>query len=181
MSQELPHIPEEEHSFEQLYLLAFASPPEIFQHVRTEAIRQDRARLQTILADWTQARPKVAQTLQSEAGLPETIIVRPIPPEHTNRVSEIAADPLFQKAFRGVTFGVVEIDKMVAAQRTVNLGYVERLYASYPEHPTMTDLVEICLSRAREMDPIQHLEVAPNVHAFSSRNSDVRLLGSFTK
>src|SRR5205823_4529744 len=97
------------------------------------------------------------------------------------RLTEIAADPLFQKAFPGASFGVVEIDKMVAGQRTVNLGYVERLSLTYPKQLSMADLIEICLSQARQMDAIQHLEVAPNVHAFSSRNSDVRLLGSFTK
>lgn len=31
------------------------------------------------------------------------------------------------------------------------------------------------------MEPIQHLEVAPNTHVFSSPNSDVRFLGAFVK
>lgn len=36
-------------------------------------------------------------------------------------------------------------------------------------------------SSSREMDPIQHLEVAPSTHIFSSPNSDVRFLGAFAK
>jgi len=31
------------------------------------------------------------------------------------------------------------------------------------------------------MEPIQHLEVGPNTHVFSSPNSDLRFLGSFVK
>ncbi len=31
------------------------------------------------------------------------------------------------------------------------------------------------------MDPIQHLEIGPNTHVFSSPNSDIRFLGAFVK
>src|SRR5438093_6269421 len=46
---------------------------------------------------------------------------------------------------------------------------------------SMTDLIEACLSPKRTMDPIQHLEIAPNTHVFSSPNSDIRFLGAFVK
>jgi hypothetical protein len=75
----------------------------------------------------------------------------------------------------------VEIDKLVAPQRTVNLEYVERLIERYPATPTMKDLFDVCISLKRDMDPIQHLEVAPNTHVFSSPNSDIRFLGAFVK
>jgi len=61
----------------------------------------------------------------------------------------------------------------------VNLDYVDRLLGSYPASPTVGDLIDICVSPRRQMDPIQHLEVAPNTHVFSSPNSDIRFLGAF--
>lgn len=80
-----------------------------------------------------------------------------------------------------IQFAIVEIDKLVAAQRTVHFDYAERLRGALPPAPTMEDLLRTCVSPHREMDPIQHLEVAPNVHVFSSPNSDIRFLGSFVK
>src|SRR2546422_1783424 len=57
----------------------------------------------------------------------------------------------------------------------------DRLLERYPKQPSMDDLIQICLSPKRAMDPIQHLEVAPNTHVFSSPNSDIRFLGAFVK
>jgi len=183
MAQEEAAISQQAHYFEQRYLYAFASQAEVYQHVRTQAIREEKTadRINAILAAWSAVRPRVMQVVQAEAGLADTIRVGPIPEGHKARLDQIAADPLFQKTFAGATFGVVEIDKVVAAQRTVNLGYVGRLLEKLPEHPPMADLIELCLSSNRVMDPIQHLEVGPSVHAFSSPNSDVRFLGSFFK
>jgi len=58
---------------------------------------------------------------------------------------------------------------------------VERLKNSFPKRPDLGQLIEICISPTRAMDPIQHLEVAPNTHVFSSPNSDIRFLGAFIK
>jgi hypothetical protein len=98
-------------------------------------------------------------------------------------VRRYAADTLFRRSFVGlpISFGIVEIDKLVAAQRTVNLDYVARLRKQFPEKPSLAELLEICVAPTRPMDSVQHLEVAPNVHVFSSPNLDIRFLGSFLK
>lgn len=69
----------------------------------------------------------------------------------------------------------------MAAQRWVNEEYADKLVRSYPRNPTFDDLLAICISPSRMMDPIQHLEIGPNAHVFSSPNSDIRFLGSFLK
>lgn len=181
MGDERPKIALESHYFDQLYLYAFASQGEVYQHIRTQAIKDERQRSDAILAAWRGVRPRVTHVLQNEAGLPDTITVQAIAPEYAAQIQKIEQDPLFQKTFVGATFGVIEVDKVVAAQRTVNLAYVEKISSRLPNAPSMADLIEFCISPNREMDPIQHLEVTQNVHAFSSPNSDVRFLGSFIK
>jgi hypothetical protein len=87
---------------------------------------------------------------------------------------------LVRKAFQlqyGV--GLVEIDKLVAAQRAVNLEYVDQLRADFKSDLSFDALTKICLSSDRKVAPIQHLELGQNVHAFSSPSSDLRFLGSF--
>jgi len=79
------------------------------------------------------------------------------------------------------SFALVEIDKLVAPQRSVNLDYVERLQVAFRDKTSLSELISICLSPVREMPPIQHLEVANNTHMFSSPNTDLRFLGAFFK
>lgn len=180
---ELPQIPVATHYFNQRYLFAFATQAEVLNHVRTQGLEEEGQRLPDIMSAWRNLQPRVADLVQRESGQAETIQVAPIPEDHRPRLEAFASDSLFQKTFSSlpISFETVQIDKLVAAQRTVNLTYVERLVGLYPQPPTMNDLLDICVSPNRAMDPIQHLEVAPNTHVFSSPNSDIRFLGAFVK
>jgi len=82
---------------------------------------------------------------------------------------------------------VKQFPNLSAEPVAVQLGthYFRQQYSGsspkYPKEPTLDELLDICVSPKREMEPIQHLEVAPNTHVFSSPNSDVRFLGAFVK
>lgn len=171
------------HFFCQQYLFAFATQAEVRHYVRTQTVSEEVNRLAEILEAWREVQPRVADLIAREAGVADTIRITEIPVEQQHKLDNFAADPLFQKTFSQIPtgFGIVEIDKLVAPQRTVNLDYVNRLVAKYPKDPTMDELLDICVCPTREMEPIQHLEVAPNTHVFSSPNSDIRFLGAFVK
>lgn len=185
MTEQIPKIPVGTHYIQQEYLYSFASQGEILQYVRSQATDEDRKRLPDIMTSWRAIQPRVAEVLQREAGLAETVSIAPIPEQHQAVVDSYLSDSLFQKMFSGppVRVGVVEIDKLVASQRMVNLGYVKGLTKRFGgPSPTFKDLLEICVSPHREItETIQHLEVAPNAHVFSSPNSDIRFLGAFVK
>lgn len=183
MGDELPQIPVATHSFRQRYLFAFSTQAEVLHHLRTQALEKEAERLPEIMREWERLQPRVAELAQAESGVAESVRLWDVPDEHRNRLKEFASDSLFQKTFSSLrtAFAMVEIDKLIAAQRTVNLDYVDRLIAGYPKSPNLKDLLNICVSPYRKMDPIQHLEVAPNTHVFSSPNSDIRFLGAFVK
>ncbi len=181
-SERLP-VDIDTHFYSQRYLYAFATQAEVTHHIRTQAVPDESARTESVLASWSALQPRVQGLIEAEAGLADTMAVSELPPEFNGLVRGYAEDPLFQRTFSGlpIAFGVVEIAKLVAAQRTVNLDYAHRLRQSFPAAPTMEHLLETCVSPTRTMDPIQHLEVGPNIHVFSSPNSDIRFLGSFVK
>lgn len=183
MSSESTKIPVATHHFLQRYLLAFATQAEVQHHLRTQAVEEESQRLPDILLAWNELQPKVANLLQNETGLADSMQVNEIPEEYRKELEAIAAEPLFQKTFSNLPtgFALVEIDKLVAPQRTVNLDYVDRLTTKLPKTPTLRQLLDFCVSHKRQMDAIQHLEIAPNTHAFSSPNSDMRFLGAFVK
>lgn len=183
MTAQTPEIPVATHYFRQRYLFAFATQAEVLNHIRTQALEEEGKRLPEIMKAWNESQTRVRDLVQREVSEADSISIDPVPPECRASLEGFASDPLFRKTFAQLptSFALMEIDRIVAPQRTVNLDYVDRLLASYPKSPTMADLVDICVSPKRKMDPIQHLEVAPNAHVFSSPNSDIRFLGAFVK
>jgi len=179
----LPEVSVGTNSFSQLYLFAFATQGELFHHVRMQTLKEEVARYPEILGKWQDLQPAIQALQHTEAHLPDQSLLDPLPSELLPRLEEIAGDPLIEKSFAAIpfSFAAVEIDKLVAPQRSVNLEYATRLKKAFQERLSLVDLVEICLSPRREMPPIQHLEVAGNTHVFSSQNLDVRFLGAFFK
>jgi hypothetical protein len=121
--------------------------------------------------------------IQQEAGHANATQIASIPNEHEAVLQAIRNDELFKKSFSFLPweFAMVDVDTLVAPQRTVNLDYIEELRIRYQGHTTNADLINICLSPKREMPPIRHLEVLNNSHVFSSKNQDLRFLGAFLK
>jgi hypothetical protein len=169
------------HLFEQEYLYAFATQPEVSNYIRTQAAQEDRNRLPEIISRWAAIQSQVQATVASEAGLPDTIEITAIPDALLPTIQAYVADPMFARQFQlPTTIAFVEIDKLVAYQRMVNLKYIARLSQQIGENPAPEDLARVCVSPQRDMDPIQHLEQG-GAHSFSSPNSDIRFLGSFLK
>ena len=178
-----PDITVGTHSFNQRYLYAFATQGEISNHIRTQTLEEEVARMPEILFQWRAQQPRVQQLIQNETGLADQSWLGDLPPELAPKLNAIAGDALLKKTFSHlpISFALVEIDKLVAPQRSVNLDYVGRLQTAYGERTSLSDLVDICVSPVRDMPPIQHLEVANSTHVFSSPNLDIRFLGAFLK
>jgi hypothetical protein len=168
--------------FRQRYLFAFASQPEVRQYLRTQLVRDEAARTPEILQAWADAQPKIQQLMSAEANLAEQIRSAAISPPLSDQIDAMLNNDLVRNAFQLQTsVAEIEIDKLIAAQRTVNLEYVDKLLADLPDPLTEDAVARLCLSSERTMSPIQHLELAPNAHAFSSPSSDLRFLGSYLK
>ncbi len=178
-----PDITVGTHFFNQRYLYAFATQGEVQQHVRTLTLEVEITRLPEILSQWQAQQTAVRQLIQTEVRLADTIQLEPLPAQHASTLQDIAEDALFKKSFSmlPISFALVEVDKLVASQRAVNLDYVEQLKQSYKNRTDLEDLIDICLSPTRDMPPIQHLEIANNAHVFTSPNLDIRFLGAFLK
>jgi hypothetical protein len=171
------------HSVPQRYLYAHAMRGEVIQHVRTQAGPADRDRLPAIVAAWDALRLKVSALEASEAGLPDTITIEPLPPSAEAFAAATLADPLVARTFGACRHEIVmaELGKIVFPQRAVNEEYAGQLARTFPPSPDLDALLRICVAARADMAPIQHLEVAPNTHVFTSPNTDLRFLGAFLK
>jgi hypothetical protein len=108
--------------------------------------------------------------------------VADVPEQYADIIERYASDDRFRTSFPLASeIRMVEVDNLVAAQRTVNLEYVDHLKERLGSDPSFESLLALCVAPQREMDHIRHLEVGQNNHVFSSKNADVRYLGSFMK
>lgn len=167
----------------QAYLFAFATPSEIKVHLRTQAIQEDARRLEELLVEWHRLQVQISDLHEKERGIADTVKINDLPPKELELSKEFARDPVFKRTFSVLPwrFALVEIDRLTAPQRFVNLDHVQRLAGCIPTAGTLADILPLCLGRVVTTPPVQHLEVGPNVHAFSSRSIDLRFLGSYLK
>src|SRR6266481_6541888 len=82
----------------------------------------NETRKQQIKADWRGVAQVFQEIRQQEAGEPETVATRPLPAGEIERAEALRNDPIFLNTFPNypITFEEVEIDKLIACQRTVH-------------------------------------------------------------
>lgn len=169
---------------EELFLFAFATQAEVLRHLRSDVALEDRARVAEILDAWSTRQARVTILTEREAGIADRMRTEPLPIEHRAHLERIAKHPLFQKTFQDhpVTFELVEVNKLIAPQRTVNHTYARSVAAALSAPLTLDQLIALCLEPERSSTPpVQCLEVQPNVHMFSSPSADLRFLNSTTR
>jgi hypothetical protein len=135
------------------------------------------SRKQEIRTAWQAAVATFEELRRAEAGVPETIATRPLSAEHAGAAETLRADASFANTFSNYpcSFEEVEIDKLVASQRSVHVEYVDYLTARYNEGPR--NLFDFCLSPAQDVPPISIGRTAANAFTLSSENPGLRFLG----
>jgi hypothetical protein len=168
--------------FRYRYLMGAMAQGALIQTVRQWCIPAEVQRLPALAQAWVTASTRMTQLGQQEAGEPDRVGIAEPPSEVAPRLQEIAEDPLFQKTFSSVptAFKIVEIDRLVAPQRDVNLDYVEDLRRRVPGR-TVTDLLEFCVEPHGTAPEWNTLQTSGNQFVFTSKSLDLRFLGGFRK
>jgi hypothetical protein len=121
------------------------------------------------------ARKKLRRREAEWADFPE---LRPIPAELEPLLAQVKADPFFRRAFNlmPIAFAVVELDRLVVRQKTINLNQVARLKAQVGPDPSPEAVFRFCF-------PVEHPIVPPRWEALPdggfecvSPSNDLRFL-----
>ena len=163
-------------------LLPAMKHSEIVRHVQFDGVQEERGRAEEIEDRFRTAAKHMDELRRRESGLPDTLVVDRPPEKLLPRLAQIESDVLFRRAFSAVptSFAIVEIDRLVAPQRVVNLDYVAHL-SSQLTGEDLNDLVEFCLTPGSSPPTVRVLQVSSDEILFSSRCADLRLLGGFSK
>ncbi len=164
------------------YLLGAMQHNELSHTVRLLCVSEEVTRLREILASWRTASNRMLQLREREPGEPDKVGIAAMPTSTHERLQEISGERLFQASFSALppTFGVVEIDRLVAPQRDVNLDYVDEIRQRVPGN-TVEELLEFCVGPSSKPPEWKALQNAANQIVFTSKSLDLRFLGGFRK
>jgi hypothetical protein len=166
----------------KLFLFGAATQPELLGFIRTQGTSEEAGALASTMNDWRAARKTFLEIVAANGGEADSITTAPLAGVELRVAQEFAADPRFGNAFGAsqYEFRYVEVDRLVAPQREINLDQVEFLLRSWGEL-TPEKVLEICLAPASALPASMPLQLADNLFAFSSPFSDFRFLGGYAK
>jgi hypothetical protein len=172
-----------ESSGKNLFPFGAATLSEVTSIIRSQCVDEEVGNLDSIITDWRRASKEFQKLVKEERGAPESIVVGDTDPSLHPELERISSDPLFRKTFSQLPFEfkMVEVGKLVAPQRLVNLDYVENLKRSLPNGPKLFDLVSFCLKPTQTPPAPKVMQSAQNAFAFSSPSQDFRFLGGYPK
>lgn len=132
-----------------------------------------------IRQNWSSAASRFHELKTSEAGLAETISTNKLDESSNPLLQEARNSPTFKNTFSSFPydFEEVEIDKLIAGQRSVHLQYVEGIAERYKKESA--DLLSFCVVPSQDKTPVITGRTAQNAFTASSENPGLRFLGAF--
>jgi hypothetical protein len=166
-----------------LHLYGAVTQAEIVGFLRTQCVFEKEGDLEGVIREWPKAAAKFAELTTSPGDIPEAIKKLEFENEHEDDLAEIERDPLFVNSFSLTprSFEILEIDKLVAPQRFVNLDHVDRVSSKIPLDVDMTFLINFCLKQGPSPPIPSELQIAPNVYSYKSESADFRFIGGYPK
>jgi hypothetical protein len=137
-------------------------------------------RKREIKANWREAAEHFQTLVTGEGGLPDTVLARSLPAEAKEFIEGLQNSAAFKETFANypVSFEAVEIDNIVASQRTVHVDFADQVKGKCDVH-SAPSLLNFCLHTGQDDTPLTSGRTAPNAFTFTSANPSLRFLDAF--
>ncbi len=134
----------------------------------------------TLAAEWRKANDHVHELEIDEAGWADKPEIKVVPSSQERLAKEVYADPMFQRSFQVVPtdIGIVQLDRLVVFQKSINLTYVRSLQAGLGKKPNEEEIFRFCLSVKHPHPPVRVAQTAANSFTFISPSNDFRFVES---
>jgi hypothetical protein len=160
------------------YLLGGTPLDEYLDFMRREPVDRDRLYPVDLTPAW-EAADAVRRDLQrTEADWADYPPLAPVPPEFADLVARVKADPFFQRAFSLMPYAlaVVELDRLVVRQKTINQVQVGRIKARLGPAPDPETVFRTCLPFEHPFIPPRWEALPDGTYDFFSPSNDLRFL-----
>ena len=151
--------------------------------VRGQCIPEEAENLDQIIVGWRKAANLFREIESKEAGIADNNATTELSSEHSPKLNHIRNDVLFKNSFSAYSsdFRIVDVEKLIATQRSIDLSYIVQLTPRISKNVTMDELIDFCLSPSQNVPMPQSFQLASNLVTYSSPSKDFRFVGGFPK
>jgi len=163
---------------EEIVLLGQPNLQHYLDFVRDIVVGGESADLRAACDEWRRANDIYHELEQSEAGIADQAECLDLDPALEPLAEQVRASPQFRRAFDAlpVSFGMVELDRLVVFQTEVTRQFVENVQSRLSPRPDPQSLFRLCLPIGTRETPLQIRRTGPRHYTFASESTDLRFL-----
>lgn len=131
-----------------------------------------------LMAEWREARAAALRIIDDEAGSVDSVDVRALSEEMKPLAEQVLRQPSIRRLTSLVprSWCMVEIDRLVVFQDSINLRHVDQLRASIASVPSAQDIIDLASCSGGRSHPAVRSSQSDGGYTFSSESSDLRFL-----
>jgi hypothetical protein len=163
---------------EFIYLLGGTPLEEYLDFMRREPADKESLDPEQLTAVWRAADAVRKKLRRREPDWADYPPLAPLPPEFAGLVERVKADPFFQRAFSPLPYALamVELDRLVVRQKTINRVQVRRLQERLGPNPDAETVFRTCLPFEHSYIPPRWEALPDGSYEFVSPSNDLRFL-----
>lgn len=151
--------------------------PRLIRFVRERCVPRslDEAAL---VEEWREARAVALRLTADEAGSADDIGVQPLPEDMKPLAEQVLRQPSTHRftSLLPRSWCMVEIDRMVVFQESLNLRHIDQLKASLPPTPSAQDVMDLASCTGARTHPLVRFSQSDGDYTFASESNDLRFL-----
>jgi len=162
------------------YLYAHTRLTDFLDHMTREPVDGRALDRDRLTADWHAANARFQSLQQTEVGWADQATVGSIPKSLEAMVRRVASDAIFLRSFSAVPgqIGMVELDRLVVSQKTINLTHVDRLKGQIGPSPDRDTIFRVCLPFDHPTPAAEVTRIEKHTFEIVSDSNDLRFLES---
>ena len=131
-----------------------------------------------LMSEWQEARAAALQIIDDEAGIADSIEIQALSAEMKPLAEQVMRQPSMRRLTSLVprSWCMVEIDRLIVFQDSINLRYVDQLKASMASAPSAQDVIDLASYSGARSHPAVRFSQSDSGYTFSSESSDLRFL-----
>jgi hypothetical protein len=161
-----------------VFLLGRPTVQDFMQFVRARSAEGYRLDETQLLNEWRTGYERICALEETEGGCADQVELPPLP----DSVAALADAELereeVKQSYRALPhhWSMVEIDRLVVTQRSVNLGFVEDVKAALPSTVSDSTLLELAIGKGPLTPKMRITQMSDRLFSFSSPSMDMRFL-----
>ncbi len=163
---------------EHVFLIGRPPLEEYLGFLTIQAAEGQKADTRILADEWRAANNHISELEVREAGWADYPQIAPLPPALEPLRTQVLADQMFQRSFSLVpsNIGVVELDRLVVFQKSINLTHVHRIQETLSAPPSKEEIFRICLPFDHPQPAVRGARITNNSYVFVSPSNDLRFL-----